>query len=257
MKTKSLLWDTLQRKGWEGPSICQLCTSEAKTVLHLFVKCPFTRQVWDRIKIEQKINSVWEGNSLATCYEYWAKTERNFLTLSSLVCWFVSRERNKSVFENGNPSVSAVVYKTLVLVATSTIALKVAIPKKVKIHLRGGTLAGWFDGAAQSNGLQIVAGGILRITENSYYTWTFNCGQGTNTRVALLGVWATLNLAARINLEALQIFGDSKIIIDWLNCREKLQVISLFGLEGQNQRATNHLQGDQLLTYLSRSQQGC
>jgi hypothetical protein len=43
-------WDTLQLKEWEGPSICQVCTSEAETALHLFIKCTFTRQVWDRIK---------------------------------------------------------------------------------------------------------------------------------------------------------------------------------------------------------------
>jgi hypothetical protein len=36
-------------------------------------------------------------------------------------------------------------------------------------------------------------------------------------------------LAARFNIEALQIFGDSKIIIDWLNRRGKLQVVSLLG----------------------------
>jgi hypothetical protein len=34
-------------------------------------------------------------------------------------------------------------------------------------------------------------------------------------------------LAARFNIEALQIFGESKIIIDWLNHRGKLQVVSL------------------------------
>jgi hypothetical protein len=123
-------------------------------------------------------------------------------------------ERNKIVFENGNPSVGMVVYKALRIVATSTTTIKVVIPKKFKIHLLGGTPAGWFDGAAQSNGLQSGVGGILRLTENSYYKWTFNYGPGTNTRAKLLGVWATLNLAARLNLEALQIFGDSKIIID-------------------------------------------
>jgi len=102
----------------------------------------FTRQVWDRIKIEQKINSVWEGNSLTTCYEYWAKIVRNFLTVPSLVCWFVWLERNKIVFENGNPFVGMVICKALRIVATSTTTIKVVIPKKFKIHLLGGTPAG-------------------------------------------------------------------------------------------------------------------
>jgi hypothetical protein len=53
IENKILTWDILQRKGWEGPSICQLCSSDSETVLHLFVKCSFTRQVWDRIKMNK------------------------------------------------------------------------------------------------------------------------------------------------------------------------------------------------------------
>ena len=56
-----------------------------------------------------------------------------------------------------------------------------------------------------------------------------NYGPGTNTREKLLGVWDIINLASRFNIKALQIFGDSKIIFDWLNRKGKLQVISLWG----------------------------
>jgi hypothetical protein len=41
---------------------------------------------------------------------------------------------------------------------------------------------GWFDGAAQLNGLQSGVGGMLRINEHSTYKWTLNCGPGSNTR---------------------------------------------------------------------------
>jgi ribonuclease HI len=115
------------------------------------------------------------------------------------------------------------------MVTNWTVPTKVAIQKKVKIHILEGTPTGWFDGATQSNGLQSGAGGLIRITENSHYRWTFNCGPGSNTRAELLGVWATLHLETRLNIEVLQIFGDSRIIIDWLNSRGKLQVISLLG----------------------------
>jgi ribonuclease HI len=50
---------------------------------------------------------------------------------------------------------------------------------------------------------------------------------GTNTRAELLGAWATLHLASRLNIEVLQILGDSRTIIEWLNNRGKLQAISL------------------------------
>jgi hypothetical protein len=36
-------------------------------------------------------------------------------------------------------------------------------------------------------------------------------------------------LASHLNIDVLHVFGDSKIVIDWLNSRGKLQVISLVG----------------------------
>jgi ribonuclease HI len=39
----------------------------------------------------------------------------------------------------------------------------------------------------------------------------------------------TLTLAIRLGLDQLQVFGDSKIVIEWLNCRGNLNVTSLMG----------------------------
>jgi ribonuclease HI len=68
----------------------------------------------------------------------------------------------------------------------------------------------WFDGAAQNNGTLSGAGGIIKTGGNTIYRWTFNCGMGTNTREELLGVWATLSLAHRLDIDHLQLLGDSK-----------------------------------------------
>jgi ribonuclease HI len=58
---------------------------------------------------------------------------------------------------------------------------------------------------------------------------------GTNTRAELLGAWVSLFLAQRLNLEVIQVIGDSKIIINWLKDRGKLQVASLMGwMDGIN-----------------------
>lgn len=113
IENKIHTWDNLQRKGWVGPSMCQLCISDEKTVMHLFIKCPFTWQIWEIITYEQNINTAWEGTAITACYDYWLKRERNLKNLPSLVCWFVWLERNKKFFENGTPSTSIVAYKTL------------------------------------------------------------------------------------------------------------------------------------------------
>jgi len=89
------------------------------------------------------------------------------------------------------------------------------------------TPTGWFDGVAQNNGIRSGIGGLIKISENTYYKWTFNCGPTTNTREELLGAWATLFLASRFHIETLQILGDSRIIIEWLSNKGDLQAISL------------------------------
>jgi ribonuclease HI len=42
-----------------------------------------------------------------------------------------------------------------------------------------------------------------------------------------MGVWASLFLATRLSIPDLHVLGDSKIVIDWLNRKGSLQVVSL------------------------------
>jgi len=49
-----------------------------------------------------------------------------------------------------------------------------------------------------------------------------NGGQGTNTKAELLGAWASLILARRINIKDLLLLEDSKVIIDWINDKVEL-----------------------------------
>jgi hypothetical protein len=51
----------------------------------------------------------------------------------------------------------------------------------------------------------------------------------TNNGAELLGAWATHFLVVRLNIEVIQVIGDSKVIIDWLKDRGKLQITSLLG----------------------------
>jgi len=64
-------------------------------------------------------------------------------------------------------------------------------------------------------------------SEHRCYTWFFNGGPGTNTKAKLLGAWALLLLASRLSIMEIHIQGDSKIIIDWLKGKGRLQVAAL------------------------------
>jgi ribonuclease HI len=197
----------------------------------LFVNCSFTLQLWYILKTTFSLSSTWGGSSLTNCFDSWTKKERDFNTLPSLACWFIWLERNKFIFESRIPSIQAVVLKIRGMLENS-VGLGPRKGKSLRIkktHVVTLASAGWFDGATQANGILSGAGGVLKISGNTSYRWTLNCGPSTNTRAELLGVWASLILETRLGIDHLQVFGDSKIVIDWLNCRGNLQVTSLVG----------------------------
>jgi ribonuclease HI len=89
-------------------------------------------------------------------------------------------------------------------------------------------IAGWFDGATQSNGQQSGAGGLIRINENTV------CTNGLSTVVQApileqnyLESGPLSHWQSRLHIVDMQVFGDSRIIIDWLNDKGKLQVNAL------------------------------
>jgi hypothetical protein len=180
-ENKILTWDNLQNRGWEGPNICHLCQKDSETVTHLLVKCVFTQQIWSRIIKELKLRTKWEGNSMRNCFEYWAKKETKYSHLPCLVSWHIWLERNKTIFEHGSPSTNTVCYKILGGLECAKMQ-KEPTQRSIKPTIQNGRTTGWFDGAAQNNGQQSGAGGLIRTDEHTIYKWTFNCGAGTNTR---------------------------------------------------------------------------
>jgi ribonuclease HI len=78
-----------------------------------------------------------------------------------------------------------------------------------------------------SRGSRCGARGHIYINSHTSYRWTLNGGQGINTKAELLGAWASLILAQRLNIQALLLLGDSKVIIDWLNDKVILRSAAL------------------------------
>jgi hypothetical protein len=114
-------------------------------------------------------------------------------------------ERNKTLFENVIPSTNATAYKALGIFNT----WKEAHTRKPRLpHIKkgpdlDGTPIDWFDGASLAIGTQSGESEIIKISPNTLYKWTFNCGPCTNTTTKLLGAWATLFLASRLHIDVL------------------------------------------------------
>jgi ribonuclease HI len=50
---------------------------------------------------------------------------------------------------------------------------------------------------------------------------------GSNTKAKLMGLWATLTLATFWSINQLQILGDSRVIIDWINHKCNLIAVNI------------------------------
>jgi hypothetical protein len=170
-------WDTLQKKGWNGPNVSHLCFQAAESMQHIFIHCEFTRKVWSIITSALKLQFTWNGATLADCFENWSNLSLHTINIPPLVCWFIWTGRNDCIFENKYPSATFVAYKSLGLhhswmtfhPRTKAIATRQKLHIAEKSHT--GWL-GWFDGASQSLGLKSEAGGVLHLSTN--------CRQGSN-----------------------------------------------------------------------------
>jgi hypothetical protein len=101
-----LTWDILQKKGWEGPSMCVLCKRSTEDINHLFIDCLFTKKVWNRIKTIQNHKRIWEGKTLSECFYIWIKDKSVSPTLATIICWCIWTERNMAIFESAVPSIN-------------------------------------------------------------------------------------------------------------------------------------------------------
>jgi hypothetical protein len=58
-----------------GPGIFFLCKGKRETGKHLFVNCPFTVSVWNRVKTVLKFMNGWNGLSLNEFFRKLGKTK--------------------------------------------------------------------------------------------------------------------------------------------------------------------------------------
>ena len=84
---------------------------------------------------------------------------------------------------------------------------------------------GFFDGATAGN--IGGAGFVIHLNATYFISFSLGCGRSTNTRFELLALWAILKVNKLMGIPMHLIFGDSLVIISWLNRLASLNVPSL------------------------------
>ena len=74
---------------------------------------------------------------------------------------------------------------------------------------------GFFDGAAAGN---IGGAGFVILLSSTYFiSYSLGCDRSTNTKSELLALWALLTVAFHLGIPLLSVYGDSQVIISWVN----------------------------------------
>jgi ribonuclease HI len=224
-KNRILTWDSLRRKGWEGPGLCPLCRRAQEDSQHLLIHCVFTKDVWSRIIKHLKLSTTWSGDTITDCFSSWLSNKALPIPLAVYTCWHLWTERNNALFENRSPSRRAVFHRVLASFSWQPTTLTHFIHKEIDLSLPEGYNLACFDGAAQANGSCCGAGGFYRAIPSRITKWMLNCGPGTNTKAELMGLWVSLLLASWWSINHLIVRGDSKVIIDWISKKSNLRAI--------------------------------
>jgi len=204
----------LLKKGWIRPGYCVLCKHNSEDISHLFNRCGFTKSVWAHLAQQFNSNLSWNEPTLNECMESWLQNRAKSKILPLATAWYIWKERNSYIFEDKKALVIVVVLKILgAITIKSRDNNKKALRLKAFFRIPGYTLA-FFDGAAEAGGNNYGAGGTLKCLEAPDYKWFINCSAKSNTKVELVGAWATLTIANLLDLKSLQALGDSKVIID-------------------------------------------
>jgi ribonuclease HI len=226
LENKLLLWDNLQKRGWEGPNRCALCARDMESTLHVFVQCSFTSSLWSYITSALNISTLWSGNNVKACFQNWIQSNSSLALLPLHLCWLIWLSRNAAIFNDKKSSFHFISSLILTEATNHGKTLQSKPPDRRPFHIPFDRAVAWFDGASQQGGALCGAGGKIALNPHTCICWTLNCGQGTNTKAELIGAWTSLVLASR-HTDVLLLLGDSKLTIDWLNGLADFRVAAL------------------------------
>jgi hypothetical protein len=128
---------------------------------HLFLNCPYIKEVWKDCSILVGVPCRWEGKTVGIAWETWWRTtpQKKFKILPLLVIWGVWLARNNLIFHDKSCTLEITsalstslsnVFSQHIRIAKQRMALELAIDNYKPW--------GFFDGVAQND---ICGGGAL------------------------------------------------------------------------------------------------
>ena len=212
-----------------GPNRCALCISDEETVAHLFHLCPYAESVWKEACSELKYQGN-PGNYLEHKASTWwtDKSICQYSALPSLFCYGIWWAGNIVIFNN--KLIPTEVTSTLVIQWVKEHRSQEKYKKNgIMIPLEINKSIPWafFDGASQGDPPLGGSGGVVYFSANHKIHAKYSPGHYTNNKDKLGALHLFLNVAINNNISQLQFFGDSKMLVDWVNMKIQINAPNL------------------------------
>eukprot|EP00253_Pinus_taeda_P033651 PITA_33651 len=213
-RTRLLMWNiifdkiptgsNLMKRSFNGPFRCHLCLNVVEsTEQSISTHIPHLKE--------------WHGNNLQEAWTNWClENTGKAKNLPLLICWAIWIARNQSIFQLKLPHWPSIILHTVAdynLLPDEDLTTPPRTFKPIPIdHTKPWA---FFDGSAQDDGCG--GGAILHINDRHCYKIQFNLGRGTNNFAELSSAKHIIHFAILKHCRHLQIFGDSKVVCNWLN----------------------------------------
>eukprot|EP00253_Pinus_taeda_P022158 PITA_22158 len=111
MQRKTLTWENLLRKGFQGPSRCPMCLQEEETMNHLFNSCEWASQLWLWMEAIME-DSNRNRDSIQDSITNWRRNFSRINRVDSIwkctpgfITWTIWKERNRRIFTEENRNI--------------------------------------------------------------------------------------------------------------------------------------------------------
>eukprot|EP00253_Pinus_taeda_P012119 PITA_12119 len=201
-----------------GPTWCIFCKAASETTEHILLLCPTVIALWNTICTHLGIARTWTGIDLPGAWTTWTQSHpgSKLINLPLVASWYIWLARNRVIFEE--QAMNWTQTETKILAAYH----ELPDPPPTRSRMIQAMLAidksipwAFFDGAANQTGSG--GGFILHINEHHRYLVKMGFGAGSNNFAELSAIRNLIHFALSHQCTNLNIFGDSMVVVNWIN----------------------------------------
>lgn len=204
-----------------------MCKEALETVNHLFCECRVAYGLWDMLS-HWDDNQPWRLLPLDQAFEFWATKGDGMKALPYYACWEIWCHRNNLLFNEGCLDIYRMYSNILVWLHSNPVPDKVCRDLSTRIRPPCIQLPAIFFDGAQQDGV-CGCGAWIQTEGDERYHIIWNGSPGTNNKAEVMALWSGLLVAHILQFPCVDIYGDSRIVIDGISGKASLRCTNLSG----------------------------